>query len=238
MNINAVGGRVCFTALLGVMAVAGACGSPDSSADAQATDGDVPAPDALIAADARPPGDADETSCADMSENCVAEAELGSLFTRSNGRADGTLVALLETTDSQCDLYNNDHVVLQLSILGHIQRLVVSVDGVGVATTSAALVGPAYAEGWHLDVSLDYPTDLGMHSGDFSLVTMAEATAFICAEMAIGAPLAVYAYSSGDYPASAHQVHRNDDYPDGAIVVDPTGAFPKYLLFRYANQVF
>jgi hypothetical protein len=214
--------------LLVAIALLGACRSPVARADARAADD----------ADSGPAGDGGDTSCADMSEDCVALADFGTLFTRSNGRADGTLVALLETTDSQCDLYNDDHVVLQMSILGHIQRLVVSVDDVAFATTSAALVGPAYAEGWHLNVNLDYPTDLGMHSTDFAPVTMAAATAFICADVAIGAPLSVFAYSSGEYPGSAHQVHRNDSYPDGAIVVDPTGESPKYLLFRYTSQVF
>ena len=38
--------------------------------------------------------------------------------------------------------------------------------------------------------------------------------------------------------SSAHQIHRNDNYPDGAIVVDATSASPTYLLFRYDNQVF
>jgi hypothetical protein len=175
--------------------------------------------------------------CDTKAANCASQ--FGSLFTKSNGRADGTLVAVVQPTDSQCTLYNDDHVVLQLSIQGQVQRLVVAVDGVAVTSVSAPLIGPAFSENWHTGgFQLDYPTDLGSHSTDFTLVTMNEAVDFICNHMNIGAPVSVYAYSDGSAPSSAHQIHRNDNYPDGAIVANPNSPSPIYLLFRYANQVF
>ena len=171
-----------------------------------------------------------------MSRDCAAS--FGELFTRANGRADGTLVALLETTDTQCVASDDDHVVLQVAILGEVQRLVVAVDGVAVRALAAPLIGPAFAEGWHGGMTLDYPRDLGVHASDFTAVTMVEAVAFICAATAVGSSISVFAYAEGDYPSSAHQIHRNDNYPDGAIVVDPTAELPTYLLFRYADQQF
>ena len=88
------------------------------------------------------------------------------------------------------------------------------------------------------DVHLDYVTDLRAHSTDFAAVSMDEAVDFICSAVEIGDPVSVYAYSDGSNPSSAHQIHRNDHYPDGAIVADPTSAAPLYLLLRYADQVF
>jgi hypothetical protein len=100
------------------------------------------------------------------------------------------------------------------------------------------LLGVPYAEGWHLNQHLEYATDLDVHSGDFTQVTTAQAVELICSHLEIGAPVSVFAYADGSKPSSAHQIHSNDQYPDGAIVANPTSASPTYLLFRYANQVF
>lgn len=181
-------------------------------------------------------GNGGAADCDAQAASCASA--FGSLFTESNARADGTLVAVVRPVDTQCALPNNDHVVLQLSIGGQVQRLVVAVDGVAVTTVSAPLVGPAFAEGWNEGVHLDYPTDLSVHSTDFETVSMDEAVDFICAHMTLGAPISVYAYSDGAHPNSAHQIHRNDSYPDGAIVTGPGSGSPQYLLFRYTDQVF
>ncbi len=230
---------LCF-----VVALASAgCGSSTSSAKPAPTRdaGSEASPTADSGAEASPAdaaaeADAAAASCDDKAKTCVSS--FGSLFTKSDGRADGTLVALVRPVDQQCAMPNSTHVVLELSMQGQVQRLVVSVNGVAVDTASAALLGPAWAEGWHENVTLDYPSQLGVHSTDFKTVTLDEGVAFICEHMAIGAKVSVYAYADGSKPSSAHQVHRNDNYPDGAIVVDPTSKSPTYLLFRYATQVF
>jgi hypothetical protein len=185
--------------------------------------------DAPIALDAA-------VSCDEKSKACATQ--FGSLFTKSNGRADGTLVALVRPADTQCTLFNGTHVVLQLKMQGQVQRLVVSIEGVATATKSAPLIGPAYAEGWHENVTMEYAPDLGVHSTDFTTVSAEQATDFVCAHSTLGAPMSVYAYSDGSAPSSAHQIHSNDNYPDGAIVIDPTAPAPTYLLFRYLDQVF
>jgi hypothetical protein len=192
--------------------------------------------DAAIPPDASDGGDARVVSCDDKAKACAAQ--FGSAFTKSNGRADGSLVALVRPVDQQCAEPNSTHVTLQLSIQGQVQRLVASVDGVAVTTVQNPLLGPAYSEGWHLDQSIDYVSDLGVHSSDFTDVTLDEAVDFLCSHLEIGAPVAVFAYSDGTKPSSAHQIHYNDNYPDGAIVANPTSASPTYLLFRYSDQVF
>ncbi len=175
-------------------------------------------------------------SCDQKASACASE--FGSLFTKTNGRADGTLVALVRPEDQQCALPNSSHVTLQLSIQGQVQRLVVSVKGVAAMTVDKPLLGPAYAEGWHVDQNIDYATDLGVHSGDFSDVSLEQAVDLMCSHLEVGSPVSVFAYSDGSKPSSAHQIHRNDKYPDGAVVVNPTAAQPTYLLFRYSDQVF
>jgi len=183
-------------------------------------------------------GDDGGDTCADKAANCATMEEFGSLFTNTNGRADGTLVAIVRPVDTDCALPNSSHVTLQLSMLGGVQRLVVSAEDIAITSVSHALLGPAYEEGWHEDQALDYPTDLGVHSTDFTAGTLDDVVAFICANLEIGEEVSVFAYSDGTYPASAHQVHRNEPYPDGAIVVHPTSENPTWLLFRYTDQVF
>ena len=51
----------------------------------------------------------------------------------------GTLIALVEPWDRQCTYFNDDHVVLQLEILGQVQRLVVEPD---LAMSRLRLVHP------------------------------------------------------------------------------------------------
>ncbi len=207
------------------------CRSDDSADDDAAGLADSGVPDAAL--DGGP--DAGE-SCDTLAAGCVSE--FGNLFTQTDGRADGTLIAMVRPRDTDCAMVNNDHAVLELSILGNVQRLVVSLDGVAVLEVSAPLEGPPFEEGWHEGMTLDYPTDLGVSSDEFTSVSMDDAVAFLCAELTLGAQLSIYAYSDGSYPSSAHEVHRNDNYPDGAIVVAPDSANPTWLLFRYADQQF
>ena len=223
--------------LLSLPIVAGGCGRqvplPGSIDTA-----DVNAAAEADAVQPEPDGDArgGEVSCDEKAENCATE--FGSLFTKTNGRADGTLVALVRPSDQQCAMPNGSHVTVQLSIHGQVQRLVVSVKEIAITTVSEPLLGPPYEEGWHADQSIDYWTDLGVHSTDFSSATMDETVDFICAHLDLGAEVSVFAYSDGEKPSSAHQIHRNDKYPDGAIVAHPTSKNPIYLLFRYEDQVF
>ncbi len=234
------------TLVLPLFFAAAGCGSTPSShatppahdggSDTAASDSGAESSPGDAAADSAADADAAPVSCDDKAKTCADT--FGSLITKSDGRADGTLVALVRPVDQQCAMPNSTHVVLELSMQGQVQRMVVSVNGVAVDTASAALLGPPWAEGWHVNMNLDYPSYLGVHSKDFTTVTLDQGVAFICNHMTIGARVSVFAYSDGSEPSSAHQIHRNDGYPDGAIVVDPTSQNPTYLLFRYANQTF
>jgi hypothetical protein len=87
-------------------------------------------------------------------------------------------------------------------------------------------------------MTLDYVDDLGAHSDDLEPASFDGAIDFVCGATAVGAPISVFAYSDDPDSSRAHQIHRNDNYPDGAVVVDPQSATPTYLLFRYLNQTF
>src|SRR5262249_32771249 len=99
-----------------------------------------------------------------------------------------------------------------------------------------ALPPPAWSEGWHTGVALDYVADLNVHAGGaFMPHPLAELADLVTDQIALGQKISVYATSSGG--ASAHLVHRNDGKADGAIVIDPEGS-PKMLLFSFADQMF
>lgn len=169
----------------------------------------------------------------------------GASFTNAFGRADGTVVAVVPPGWAGCALPNSDHVVIQLAIDGGVQRLVVNVKSnfgdpnIRMRALDAPLSGPTWGEGWHPGEQLDYPT-MGLHSdGGWDVVTMDEATRRLVEAIPLGAPLSVFATSSGGATAaSAHLVHRNGNLHDGAIVIDPTGPSPHWLLFHFADQTF
>lgn len=171
-------------------------------------------------------------------------ATFGSLFTNTFGRADGTVVAVVPPA-WPCPLPNSDHVVIQVRIDGGVQRLVVNVrsdfgdPNIRFRTMSAPLPAPAWSEGWHEAQTLNYVTyDVHSDAGWESL-DLTQASNRISDALTLGAPISVYATSSGGtFAASAHKIHRNGFNNDGAIVIDPLGAQPTWLLFSFANQSF
>lgn len=171
----------------------------------------------------------------------------GTQFTASFGRVDGTVVAVIPPTWLQCALPNNDHVVIQVQLDGGVHRLVVNVlstsvdPNIRILERHGPLPAPAFETGWHPGLTLDYANTLGIHSTDtaWQSVDMAHASALVSDAISIGAPISVYASSSGGTNASSvHLIHRHARNDDGAIVIDPTSADPKWLLFRFAEQSF
>jgi hypothetical protein len=184
-----------------------------------------------------------DTPKIDKSTTCASE--FGTALTNSFGRADGTVTAIVGPTVTTCAMPNNDHVVVQIKINGAIYRMVINVQSsfgtdlrVRFASIQHAAVGDPWSEGWHPGVALDYPSMLDMHVGNPAFVPydMLPLADKIESEIDLGAKVSVYSWSSGG--GSAHKVHRNGGNSDGAIVVDPSGANPKWLLFHFENQTF
>ena len=210
--------------------------STTTPAGSSSSSGGDPPEDASTVVDSEPPKDA--ASAFDGS--CVV-AGFGDELTAGFGRIDGTITAIQMPNDQSCTMPNRDHLILQVLMNGAIYRLVVNTD-VRVLTLDHALPSPAFAEGWHTGIGLDYVKDLGAPSSSFvdpgDMAATVQKT--IGAGLAVGDHVSVYGTSGDGRPESAHLVHRNDSPPntDGAIVVHPDGASPKFVLFAFDNQTF
>jgi hypothetical protein len=215
------------------------CSSSETTPSASTT----PAPDAgggtddaAVVVDADAPKDAEPA----FDGSCVV-AGFGDKLTAGFGRIDGVISAIQMPNDQTCSMPNRDHLILQVLMNGAVYRMVVNTD-VKVLALDHALPSPAFAEGWHTGIGLDYATDLGAHSTSFADPGDMDATvqATIGAGLKVGDKVSVYATSGDGRPESAHLVHRNDSPPssDGAIVVHPDGASPKLVLFAFDNQTF
>ena len=206
-------------------------GSPQDSAAADVTVADSATPQ--------------DSGAASKAANCAKD--FGDDLPNDFLRVDGTIVAIVGTKDSQCTLPNKDHVVIQVKINGKVYRMVASVlstrgdPDVAYLTKNAPLVGPAWAEGWHTGIAFDYVTNLGVHSKDFTPHPMLELEKLSVDDLEIGAKISIFAsneVANPDYNSSAHLIHRNKTNRDGAIVVNPESANPKYQLFSFQNQSF
>lgn len=166
----------------------------------------------------------------------------GNALTNSFGRLDGTVLAVVQPKDTQCPMPNSDHVILEVTMMGAAYRMVVNVrspigdPNVRFLALPHALPPPAWAEGWHTGLTLDYVADLGVHVGVFTPYNLTDLSALIADSITIGQKVSVYATSSGG--ASTHLIHRNDGKADGAIVLDPEAMTPKFLIFHFADQMF
>jgi hypothetical protein len=176
----------------------------------------------------------------DKSAGCAST--FGTALTNAFGRIDGTVLAVVKPVDTQCAMPNNDHLVLEVTMMGAVYRMVANLQStigdpnVRFQILPHALPPPAWAEGWHTGVTLDYVTDLGVHAGGaFMPYPLAQLADVVTDNIAVGQKISVYATSSGG--ASAHLIHRNLPSADGAIVIDPEGS-PKMLLFSFADQSF
>lgn len=187
-------------------------------------------------------GGADGGTTVDKAAACASM--FGDALTNAFGRADGTVLAVVQPEDTQCPLPNNDHVILQITMNGAAYRMVINIESsfgdpnVRYLEMEHALPAPAWAEGWHTGLTLDYVNDLGLHttSSGFTPHPLAELSGIVTDAITIGQKVSVYTTSSGG--SSAHKIHRNEGKTDGAIVLDPDSAHPKMLLFHFANQTF
>ncbi len=226
-------------------AICACSGTPSTAVDASsvpeedaAASGDTSTP---VAQDGSAPTDASDASI-DKSARCAAT--FGSALTAGFGRLDGTVLAIVQPKDKQCALPNNDHVIVQLKLQGAVYRVVVNVQSdrpgadnrVSYLEKATKLPAPAWAEGWHTGVTLDYVKDLGVKASDFTPFTLLELSAKIADAIPLDAKVSVYSDTSGG--SSTHLVHRNNGTKDGAIVLDPEGPSPKAMLFRFATQDF
>jgi hypothetical protein len=161
-----------------------------------------------------------------------------------HGRLDGTVRAVIVPGDPICPS-DNDHVIVQIDSAGATYPVWINVESnlpttidkrVRVATPSMALPAPAWSDGWHGNLALDY-TSLGLHAETSFTPTVKTALGtLIVAKVPVGARVSAYAYGFNTMDG-AHKVHRNLGGDDGAIVVGGAGS-PTWLAFHFAGQTF
>lgn len=225
-----------------------ACSSTGSSAPDVPTVAPPPRPGSSDAAAVDPLDASDGGAVADAGRPSKAAActgTFGNALTSSFGRADGTVLAVVTPADQQCPRPNSDHVVLEITMAGKAYRMVINVQSdfagdvrVRMGELSHALPAPAWQEGWHTGVALDYANTLGAHStSGFTPYDLQALVGKISDALTIGDKVSVYAWSSGG--DSAHKIHRNaEPSSDGAIVTNANGPNPKFLLFHFDQQAF
>ncbi len=198
---------------------------------------DVPAlPDAPLREDA-------PDASTDKARPCATV--FGRSLTSGFGRLDGTVRAVVPPGHPSCPLPNGTHVVVQVTMNDEVYRMVVNVlsdqgpPNVYFRTLDAPLEGGAWIEGWHPGTPLDYVSTLHVTSDSFTSHDMAEMVELVAGPIELGAKISVFATSSGgSNAANAHLVHRNAANADGAIVIGPETASPRYLLFHFDEQQF
>jgi hypothetical protein len=173
-------------------------------------------------------------------------SSFGSALSSEYGRMDGYLVAIVPPAPST-DPCNADpsHLHLQVQISGAVYDVAVNVgtndatNDVHTTTIDHTLLGPAWSEGWHTNVTVDYPT-LGVHSNAMPLQPEATTVAALMAELATANHVSIYATGYNPVPSGAHLVHR---YPqlaghDGLVVTHPLSATAHARLFSFTTQTF
>jgi hypothetical protein len=234
---------VWLTSLAFVVACSRQVGAlPDLGAtrDAALVDGAGSLMDAALARDAAPAPDfavaPDLAPSPDIALPCVSQ--FGAGLSAGFGRIDGTLVTVVKPTDLGCP-HDDNHAILQVRMNGAVYPLWVNIgtdlDHMSMLEQTAALTAPAFAEGWHTDAQLDYSLTLGRTSTQFADTAPAGVVEELATKLTPGQPISVY--TTGYGPDGGHDVHRHVTNQDGAVVISPTVA-PRYLLFRFSNQVF
>jgi len=171
-------------------------------------------------------------------------SSFGNALSPVYGRMDGYLVAIVPPGTGGCHA-DLGHVHLQVEISGAVYDVAVNVgtndatNDVHSTTLDHALVGPAWSEGWHTNVIVDYPT-LGVHAAAMPLRTETENVNDLMAELATANHISIYAtgYSTDD---GAHLVHRstsNRSGEDGLVVVKPLSTTAHARLFSFTSQTF
>ena len=166
----------------------------------------------------------------------------GSAMTATFGRLDGVLVAIVDPNTTTSCRGDDNHIHLQVRVNGSIEDIAVnsaSTSGnpnIDFLAVNSSLKGGAWSEGWHPGVQLDYPSNLGVSSGQFAERTPTQLTTAV--DSALASANHVSIFTTGFDATGGHLIHRNGSSHDGAIVINPLSASPRYLLFHFTTQSF
>lgn len=211
--------------------VDGATGGPgDAAGDSRTTDG--------------PGGDSGGGGLDGTPMRRPCTETFGSALSAAFGRMDGYLVAIVPPGSSsgpcRADL---GHVHLQVLVNGAVYDVAVNIgtndasNDVHSTTLEHALLGPAWSEGWHTNVTVDYAA-LGVHANAMPLRTEAENVSALMTELATANHVSIYATGYSPIPSGAHLVHRNNGSTDGLVVTQPLSPLAHARLFSFSTQTF
>ncbi|MDB4962812.1 MAG: hypothetical protein JWP01_2811 [Myxococcales bacterium] len=198
--------------------------------------GDATTVDAAITIDAEVPIDVEDGT--PVRRPCTGN--LGSGLSRSFGRLDGILVAIVPPGNGGCNA-DPDHVHLQIESRGDVYDVAINVGSSGTAndvhtaTFDKKLPGPVWSDGWKTGSSIDY-AQMGVRKADLPLKTRAEIVADLMRDLSTVNHISVFAIGYG--PEGAHLVHRNDFGRDGLLITEPLSTPAKLRLFAFADQSF
>lgn len=159
------------------------------------------------------------------------------------GRLDGYLVAIVAPGATSGCNDDDSHVHLQIKMNNAIYDIAIDatngtthVDDVHTGTLDIAMPsGPAWAEGFHTGVTIDYPA-LGVHASALSLESKAQIVSTITSDLAAVNHISIFTTSYGG--TGAHLVHRNGGGKDGVVVTEPLSTPSHLRMFSFSDQSF
>lgn len=198
--------------------------------------------DAGVSDAAAPPADAATGGGDGTPTRLPCTSRFGSAMTASFGRLDGFLVSIVNPNTTTACRGDDNHIHLQVSVHGNIEDIAVNIASTSgnpdldFLAINAALRGGAWTEGWHPGQTLDYPGNLGVHSGSFAERTPTQLTSLL--DSALASANHVSIFTTGFDATGGHLVHRQGSGHDGAIIINPLSSSPQYLLFHFSTQSF
>lgn len=209
---------VALAALLGCRDVPDRRLGPDAAADA------TPQPDADYGEDGAP-----------VRRPCFQDTNGTVMASGQFGRLDGILVAVVPLDYRGCH-GDDDHIHLQILAGGAYYDIAVNVGpDVHSTTFDRALLAPAWSEGWHTGVSVDY-LDFAISSDTIPRPGTTALAKAMTDDLATANHISVYATGYG--PEGAHLVHRNGGGRDGLIVTHPLAAAAHARAFSFDSQTY
>lgn len=162
----------------------------------------------------------------------------GTALSAKHGRLDGYLVSIVPPSSTIGCNDDSSHVHLQVMMQGAIYDVAVDIgktgDNIFYVSKDLPLANGAWTEGWHTTDGLSY-TSLGIGSAAFTRLSPAAASSTV--EQALATVNHISVYGTGYSANGMHLIHYQSGN-DGALVLEPQSATPRFLLFRFSSDTF
>lgn len=238
----------------------GACGSSSSSTgpttdDSGAGDETISGDDSSTTIDA-PGGDTITTTDAPGTDTFVPPVDAGpvrrlpcvgtsglanNLPFDAYGAIEGELVSIVPPGTHGCP-NDSDHLHLQIDVDGKRYDIAMTINdttgGQPMDFLTKDIAPKPLPKGWNA-VGFDFPTDLGVHSGDFTAMAKAPLLARLQSELATVSFVTIHGKSYTD-GTGVHDVHRNGGGHDGVLLAHGVGAggLDHALALHFYNDTF